>query len=168
MDTNERPRAGRTTPRESTGRVFVVGGGQTGRRLAEQLAPHRPVHHVDETSIALSGAWGYATTHVPDIANAAALEVTGITAADAAVVVAGRDSRTLLVTQLLRTRFGVDHVWAVLNHPQNRGAFTIPGVTVVEGAGAVTEGVLAAAPTLVGASTDADEGPADTPEPGPG
>jgi Trk K+ transport system NAD-binding subunit len=123
-------------------RVVIVGGGHVGRRLAEQLAPVWSVHHVDETT-AVAHSDGYETTPVPDVTALAGLAAAGVTADDVAVVLTGRDSRSLLVTQLLRTKFGVERVCVVLDDPRNRDAFDIPGVTVVCGTEAIAEAVVA-------------------------
>jgi Trk K+ transport system NAD-binding subunit len=152
-------------------RVVVVGGGQAGRRLAEQLAPDRSVHHVDEDPTAVGRPQGYEANHAPDVTSTAALASTGVTAEDVAVVLAGRDSRTLLVTQLLRTAFGVERVYAVLTDPRNEDAFDIAGVTVVCGAGAVADAVLASSASAVTSdrpdvASDAVADVSDTPEPG--
>jgi Trk K+ transport system NAD-binding subunit len=143
-------------------RVVIVGGGQLGRRLAERLVPDRSVHHVDEVATAVASPSGYEASHAPDITSATALATVDVTADDVAVVFARRDSRTLLVTQLLRTGFGVERVCAVLNDPRNRDAFDIPGVTVVCGAGAVADAVLDTTVDLatVGLRSVLDEGAA--------
>ena len=124
-------------------RVVIVGGGQLGRRLAEQLAPVRPVHHVDEVVSAVARPRGYEASHAADVTSTAALAATGVSAEDVAVVLAGRDSRTLLVTQLLRTTFGVERVYAVLTDPRNRDTFDITGVTPICGVEPVAAAVLA-------------------------
>lgn len=126
-------------------RVVIVGGGQVGRRLAEKLAPDQSVHHAHEDSTTVARPRGYETSHAPDITRREALAATGVTADDVAVVLAGRDSRTLLVTQLLRTAFDVERVYAVLTDPRNRDAFDISGVTVVCGTEAAAAAVLATA-----------------------
>jgi Trk K+ transport system NAD-binding subunit len=154
METNAQDPDGRET-REfvdhaaDATRVVIVGGGQVGRRLAEQLAPDHPVHHVDENSTAVARPRGYETSHVSDVTRTAALATTGVTAGDVAVVLAGGDSRTLLVTQLLRTTFEVDRVYAVLTDPRNRDAFDIGGVRVVCGTAAAAEAVLATTADVV-------------------
>ena len=143
-------------------RVVIVGGGQIGRRLAERLVPDQSVHHVDEVATAVASPSGYEASHAPDITTATALATADVSADDVAVVLAGRDSRTLLVTQLLRTRFGVERVCAVLNDPRNRDAFDIPGVTVVCGAGVVADAVLDTTVDVatVGLRSAVDEGTA--------
>lgn len=159
-------------PAESDpGRVVIVGGGQTGRRLAERLAADGPVHHVDENATALARSRGYETSHVPDVTSTTALAATGVTGDDVVIVLTARDSRTLLVTQLLRTTFGVERVVAVLGDPRNRDAFDIPGVAVVCGAAVVTEAVLdttadAVRPGHPPVVDDAATDVTNTPEPG--
>jgi Trk K+ transport system NAD-binding subunit len=133
---------GPVPPETDAGRVVIVGGGQTGRRLAEQVVADGPVHHVDESATAVARPRGYETSHVPDITCTTALTATGVTADDVVIVLAGRDSRTLLVTQLLRTTFDVERVYAVLVDPRNRDAFDIPGVAVICGAAVVTDAIL--------------------------
>ena len=123
-------------------RVVIVGGGHVGRRLAEQFADDRSVHHVDEVAAAVARPRGYETSHVSDVTSTATLAETGVTADDVAIVLTGQDSRTLLVTQLLRTTFGVERVYAVLIDPRNRDAFDITGVTLVCGTEVVAEAVL--------------------------
>ncbi|WP_380677991.1 NAD-binding protein [Salinigranum sp. GCM10025319] len=159
------------SPGTDAGRVVIVGGGQTGRRLAEQLAADRSVHHADESATALARPRGYETSHVQDVTSTTALTAIGVTADDVAIVLAGRDSRTLLVTQLLRTTFDVERIYAVLVDPRNRDAFDIPGVAVICGAAAVTDAVLDTTADVVAlghpvvddaAATDVT----NTPEPG--
>jgi Trk K+ transport system NAD-binding subunit len=133
---------GPVPPGTDAGGVVIVGGGQTGRRLAERLAADGSVHHVDESATAVARPRGYETSHVPDVTSTTALATTGVTADDVAIVLAGRDSRTLLVTQLLRTAFDVERIYAVLVDPRNRDAFDIPGVAVICGAAVVTDAVL--------------------------
>ena len=133
---------GPVPPGIDAGGVVIVGGGQTGRRLAERLAADGSVHHVDESATAVARPRGYETSHVPDVTSTTALATTGVTADDVAIVLAGRDSRTLLVTQLLRTAFDVERIYAVLVDPRNRDAFDIPGVAVICGAAVVTDAVL--------------------------
>lgn len=122
--------------------VLIVGGGQTGRRVAEHLAADRSVHHVDDVATAVARSRGYEASHAPDLSSTAALAATGVTAGDLAVVMTGRDGLTLLVTQLLRTTFGVERIRAVLTDPRTKDAFDIPSVTVVCGASAVADAVL--------------------------
>jgi Trk K+ transport system NAD-binding subunit len=112
-------------------RVLVVGGGRTGRRLAERLATAHPVHHLDTDPNVVRTGGPHATSHAPDLANPAALAATGITGDDAAVVATGLDSRNLLVVQQLRTRLGLERLLVVLEDPRNREAFELPGVEVV-------------------------------------
>jgi len=152
-------------------RVVIVGGGQVGRRLAEHLAPDQSVHHVDEDPTTVARPRGYETTLAPDIARRGALAATGVTADDVAVVLADRDSRTLLVTQLLRTAFDVERVYAVLADPRNRDAFDISGVTVVCGTEAAATAVLETAGVGAVESPSVVEGEAGTDVsniPGPG
>ena len=117
--------------REQDHRVLVVGGGQVGRRLAERLAATHAVHHLDADPNVVGAAKSHAASHSRDLANPAALAATGVTDADAAVVVTGLDSRSLLVVQQLRTQLDLERLLVVLEDPRNREAFDLPGVEVV-------------------------------------
>jgi hypothetical protein len=117
-------------PREAS-RLLVVGGGHVGRRLAESLAEAHAVHHLDTDPNVVRDPDSHGTSHAPDLSSPSALAATGVTAGDDAVVATGRDSRSLLVTQQLRTRFGLERLLVVLEDPRNREAFDLPGVEVV-------------------------------------
>jgi Trk K+ transport system NAD-binding subunit len=132
--------------------VVVVGGAQVGRRIAKRLALDHPVHHVDASEAAVADPAGYETTHASNLASAAALAEADVSEGDLAIVLMRRDSQTLLVTQLLRTTFGLERVYAVLTDPRNRDAFDITGVEVICGADAIAEATLSSA----GTATTAD------------
>ncbi len=145
-----------------TERVIIVGGGQAGRRLAEQLAQDKPVHHVDDSTTAVANPRGYEASHARDLTSVPALAAAGFTTESVAVVMTHTDARTLLVTQLVRTHFGVERVCAVLNDPRNRDAFDIDGVTVVCGAAVLADAVLAETVDVVLLTTPATEREAKT------
>lgn len=124
-DAEDRPR------REGDHRVLVIGGGQVGRRLAERLAATHAVHHLDTDPNVVRAGRTHSASHTQDLASPAALEATGVTGDDAAVVATGLDSRNLLVVQQLRTRLGLERLLVVLEDPRNREAFDLSGVEVV-------------------------------------
>lgn len=70
---------------EAAAGVVIVGGGHTGRRLAEQSTSDHSVHHVDELEKAVDvdeleksvgRATGYEASHAPDVTVTAALAAT--------------------------------------------------------------------------------------------
>jgi hypothetical protein len=125
-------------------RVLVVGGGQVGRRVAERLAADRPVHHVDTEATAVAEPSRHEASHAPDLTRVEALAATGVDAGDVAVVATGADGRNLLVTQLLRTRFGVERVHVLVEDPRTADGFDLPGVEVLPVAEVLSRAVVAA------------------------
>ena len=127
---------------------------RSGRRLAEVLASTHAVHHLDtDPNVALEPE-SHDASHAPDLASPSSLAATGVTSEDDAVVATGLDSRNLLVTQQLRTRFGVERLLVVLEDPRNREAFDLPGVEVV----CAGETLSAAVSSLVAGAPSGEEG----------
>ncbi|WP_440991858.1 NAD-binding protein [Haloarchaeobius baliensis] len=117
--------------------IVLVGGGHVGRALAEMLAGDATVRHIDtmdstaDRTTDAGDRLGEETVFVPDITSLSELRAQSLDEEDLVVVLTGNDARTLLVTQLLRTKLGVTSVCAVVVDPRNADAFHIPGVDVV-------------------------------------
>lgn len=96
-----------TDPRD--GPVYVLGDGRLGTAVDRRLrAAGREVVLIDGRSV-----------EADDTVDVAALTAAGITPDVTVVVATTSDARNLLVAQLLRTRFEVDHV-VVLTHRPDR------------------------------------------------
>lgn len=166
-DSNEQdppPEDGQRQRSDDATRFVLVGGGHVGRALAERLAEESTVRHIDtrdpdQDEVPGDGGETGQTVYVPDITSLRDLAAQSIDEEDLVVVLGGDDGRTLLVTQLLRTKLGVDRVCAVIVDPRNADAFDIPGVRVVCTAGVLADAVGTAADSdLFDAVTDAEAG----------
>ncbi|MFC6954667.1 NAD-binding protein [Halorubellus litoreus] len=112
-------------------RYLVVGGGRRGRALADSLASHHTVVHVDTDPDAVADVANYDAAHVPDEAALVAQVVAHAAPTDPLVVLAPTDARTLLLVQRLRTTGAFERIYAALQDPRNAAAFAIPDVEVV-------------------------------------
>lgn len=112
-------------------RYLVVGGGRRGRALADSLAGHHAVVHVDTDPDALADVANYDTTHAPDETALVAQVNAQAAPTDPLVVLAPTDARTLLLVQRLRTTGAFERIYAVLQDPRNAAAFAIPDVEVI-------------------------------------
>lgn len=113
--------------------IFVVGGGPVGYAIATRLSGgDRDVHLLDRSRHG-DLPDGVTADEIPslDSETLAAAETDRATA----VVVAGRnDAENLLVTQLARSRFGVDRLVTVVNDPRRLSAFEPLNVDLVDAA----------------------------------
>lgn len=116
--------------------VYVVGGGQIGYAIATRLARgDRDVHVLDRSPLG-DLPDGVTADEIPslDSETLAAAETDRATA----VVVAGRnDAENLLVTQLARSRFGVDRLVTVVNDPRRLPAFEPLDAEIVDAAAVI-------------------------------
>lgn len=167
LDSSEQdppPDDGQRQRSDDAPRFVLVGGGHVGRALAERLAEESTVRHIDtrapdQDEVPGDGGDTGHTVYVPDITSLRDLAAQSIDEEDLVVVLGGDDGRTLLVTQLIRTKLGVDRVCAVVVDPRNADAFDIPGVRVVCTAGVLADAVgMEADSTLFDAVTDAEAG----------
>jgi trk system potassium uptake protein TrkA len=111
-----------TTPHQSDGTTFVLGGGLVGREVATLLAAEgATVERV--TTAPSAAAHPDHRVHVVDSLDAETLEAVGLTDADAVVVLGAEDARNLLVAQLARSRFGVERVVVRVTDPERRDLF---------------------------------------------
>lgn len=141
MGTKQRPTGTADTGEDAE--VLLLGEGAVGAVLADRLGADRHVRYVDlgeENPFTAASA-------VEDDAGIGAILST-----DLAVVYGGTDGRTLMLTQTLRTRFGLERVHAVLADPRNSDAFDIPGVRTICLTEALTDAVRAAG--IGGSETD--------------
>lgn len=102
---------------------YVLGGAHVGTAVAERLvATDRRVAIVDETYEA-NGIPGIAG----DPADVAVLSAAGLDGASTAVVATRSDRRTLLVAQLVRTRFDTTRIVALVEDPDRLPLFEDAG-----------------------------------------
>ncbi|SFR51529.1 NAD-binding protein [Halogeometricum limi] len=102
---------------------YVLGGAHLGTAVAERLqaAGHR-VAIVDE-SYESSDVPGFAgDPAIPDV-----LAASGVADADVVVVAARSDRRSLLIAQLVRARFDVPRVVALVDKPERTSLFADAG-----------------------------------------
>lgn len=110
--------------------VIIVGGGKTGRYLANRLA-------TDGTSVTLieqradvvetvKRSCAGVTALAGNASDPAVLERAGIRMADVLVAVTGRDETNLVVSMLAKLEFSVARVVARVNNPSNEWMF-VPG-----------------------------------------
>lgn len=125
-------------------RFVLIGGGQVGRHLADRLSISHAVHHLDTPPTVVPDPPGYETSYADDIADPTAIAMTGVSDGDVAVVLTRKDSRALMVTQILRTGFDVHRIYVILRDPRNRTAFDLPGVVVICSADVLSRAVILA------------------------
>lgn len=106
--------------------ILIIGGGFVGRTLAARFEDDdETVVFLDEERQIVERACNSGIDAVETIINDIELPQNDDIDRGAVVVVAAmdRDSANLLVIQLLRVRFDVDHVIAKINDPRNRSSF---------------------------------------------
>ncbi len=119
-------------------RSIIVGGGRVGRALATRLEKRgENVHLIDSDPSVVSGlrADGF-TAHEGDGTDAETLSGAGIEDAKLLVATTADDDTNLLVSQLARTKFGVEDVVARVNTPENVSAFDTLDVRAIDVASA--------------------------------
>lgn len=127
VETEPRGQARRGTD-ERTHRTVVIGGGQLGRVVAQQLVEtgtdtEQGVHYIDDDHLAVArAAPGHEATLVDDLTSGQAVEsvADGTTAV---VIAAASDAATLLVVGQLTASFDIPRVVAVVRDARNRDAF---------------------------------------------
>lgn len=139
--------------------VSVLGGGQTGRRLAEDLAAHSTagdIRFVDDSEPAVerADANGVRATHTP-VTDAESAVVEAATDAEIAVLVGDNDGMNLLLAQRLRLRDADLDLVVLVNDPRNREAFGALDVETV----CVAQATVAALGVQISELTPMEGGP---------
>jgi len=137
--------------------ILVLGGGQIGRRLAEDLTDHPATGDVgfvdgSETAVETARSNGVTATHAPVTdTDSTAVE----TARDAEIVIltGDNDGMNLLLAQRLRLRDADIDLVVLVNDPRNRDAFDELDVDTI----CVAETTAAALDVRVSALTTAKE-----------
>ncbi|MEF8902280.1 MAG: NAD-binding protein, partial [Halovenus sp.] len=114
-------------------RVIIVGGGQVGRALAARLEDRGEnvvIIEQDEESVERARNEGYAV-EIGDGTDTDMLRSAGAENAKTVVAATGDDDANLLVSQLARSKFGVERVIARANNPDNVDAFEDLGVRTI-------------------------------------
>ncbi|MFB6252547.1 MAG: NAD-binding protein [Halobellus sp.] len=120
---NPTPSNGTDTADAAAATHYILGGDHVGVAIAERLRTEgQRVVIVDEPSPpeGIPGVTG-------DPAAAEVLAEAGIEDASTVIVATSRDRRNLLIAQLVRVRFDVQRVLALVNDPSRRTAFADAG-----------------------------------------
>ncbi|WP_255150058.1 NAD-binding protein [Halorarius halobius] len=134
---------------EADAEYLVLGGGHLGAAIAGLLhADGRSVRLVDET---------HDSTDVPGVQgrpdDPSVLDRVGVSDTSRVVVATPRDSRNLLIAQLVKTRFGVLETFVVVNAPERRAVVAEAGHRPVCVTRALSETVVG---QLASTTTDGD------------
>jgi len=117
-------------------RVIIVGGGQVGRALAERLEDRGEnvvIVEEDEDIVEIARNAGY-TVEWGDGTDTDVLRAAGAENAKTVAAATGDDDANLLVSQLAKSKFGVERVIAKANNPDNVEAFEELGVRTISSA----------------------------------
>jgi Trk K+ transport system NAD-binding subunit len=115
-------------------RVIIVGGGKTGRALAERLADRGEnvvIVEQDETVVETARNAGF-TVEWGDGTDTEVLRSAGAENAKTIVAATGDDDVNLLVSQLADSKFDIEKVIARANNPDNVEAFEDLGVNTID------------------------------------
>jgi Trk K+ transport system NAD-binding subunit len=130
--TVERPAPGREAedPRAVGGeagpprRTVVFGGRDRGREFARRFVGSGPVRYVESgRSTSRAGEEEFETVVVDGFDDATGVAAAEVTGDDRVVVATDCDSTNLLLTQVLRTAYGVRRPTVLVNRPVNRAVF---------------------------------------------
>ena len=117
-------------------RTIIVGGGRVGRSLATQLESRDAVVVIvedDEKQCRIAREAGFSVVE-GDGTEREFLEAAGIDEAKAVVAATQSDNVNLLVCQTVRTKYGIENLFARVNDPDNVDAFESLDVTAVDSA----------------------------------
>ncbi|WP_123536809.1 cation:proton antiporter domain-containing protein [Halosimplex salinum] len=114
-------------------RVIIVGGGKVGRSLAERLEARgeNVVIIEKEQTIAEQARNAGFRAAIGDGTDTDVLREAGANNAKTVVAATGDDDANLLVSQLVNSKFDVEHVIARVNNPDNVDAFEELGVRTI-------------------------------------
>jgi NhaP-type Na+/H+ or K+/H+ antiporter len=115
-------------------RVIIVGGGKTGRALAERLADRGEnvvIVEEDEEVVETTRNAGF-TVEWGDGTDTEVLRQAGAENAKIIVAATGDDDANLLVSQLADSKFDIEKVIARANNPDNVEAFEDLGVNTID------------------------------------
>ena len=111
-------------------RMIIVGGGRVGLALAKRLENSGEfvvIVERDEEQKARAESQGFTAYH-GDGTDERVLQEAGIDEAKAVIAATGKDDVNLLVSQIAKTKFGIENLYAKINEPANDDAFTSLGV----------------------------------------
>jgi NhaP-type Na+/H+ or K+/H+ antiporter len=117
-------------------RVIIVGGGKTGRALADRLADRGEevvIVEEDEVAVERTRNDGF-TVEWGDGTDTTVLRSAGAENARTIVAATGDDDANLLIAQLAESKFDIENVLARVNNPDNVDAFEELGVNTIDSA----------------------------------
>ena len=115
-------------------RTIIVGGGRVGRALATRLERRGEFVVIvdrDDDAIEATREAGF-TVHEGDGTDPSVLKAAGAAEAKILVAATSTDDANLLISQLARTTFGIDRVFARVNDPGNVAAFDTLDVQAID------------------------------------
>ncbi len=115
-------------------RTIIIGGGRVGRALAERLENRGEFVVIvddDEKQTDRAREAGF-TVVTGDGTEPDVLRKAGIEDAKRVVAATQNDNDNLLICQLARSKFEVEHVLSRVNQPKNMDAFSTLGVTAID------------------------------------
>jgi len=113
--------------------LVIVGGGQTGRNLAQELSPSHNVVVIDKDKDALDalGESFNGKTVLGDALNVEVLESAGIQDADALILLTGNDNFNLVIGKVARRKYGVEKVVLQVYEARKKKLFAEEGLIIV-------------------------------------
>ncbi len=113
--------------------LVIVGGGQTGRNLAQELSSSHNVVVIDKDKDALDalGESFNGKTVLGDALNVEVLESAGIQDADALILLTGNDNFNLVIGKVARRKYGVEKVVLQVYETRKKKLFAEEGLIIV-------------------------------------
>lgn len=111
--------------------IVVVGGGKIGYYLTKTLVSEGYELLLIERNSAKVGTFSErfgAVVMLGDGAEAATLQKAGVSRADVVIATTGEDEDNLVICQMAKKMFGVNHVIARVNNPKNEEIFKRLGI----------------------------------------